>query len=503
MDERINMALQYLLSHGADANEPELVKEERENAVEMLKMYPEAMDVFEREYRKASEAEEKENDKNNWDLFFLNSRQAIGRLFQNKRKAAQKVADLTKRIVDELLLQTYPNALTDANMTSSVIEKPVTLDEVNSLPPKLRPQLTGTLMRVDFTNPSYVPILDMLARYKKTGDMQFYHLFRSGLDRLDLDPVTYEILGMNRNSIGNWFPALKIAVDMQDFFRVPETKIVKVPMPILQLTRTEFENLSETTLDIVNQWAFKAFGLDEDRTYFVKTGTYSSKFDFRNAKVTTPKEVRELGSYLLFIHYQALSMAWAPMFAAAPKPIPTIYGVSTTNEWCVREYIEDKENNPCIYHGMPLHTEYRVFIDCDKKEVLGVVPYWHPEVMKERFSKGMDADTADMKHDYVIYCAHEETLMGRYEKNKDAVVRHVWEMLPDIELNGQWSLDVMQNGDEFWIIDMAVASSSALREYIEEGLIINEEDGWLNRLPVPSTAAMLTVSGEAGHASQQ
>ncbi|MBR0283080.1 MAG: RICIN domain-containing protein, partial [Oscillibacter sp.] len=31
---------------------------------------------------------------------------------------------------------------------------------------------------------------------------------------------------------------------------------------------------------------------------------------------------------------------------------------------------EDKENNPCIYKGMPLHTEYRVFVDFDTDEVL-------------------------------------------------------------------------------------------------------------------------------------
>ena len=49
---------------------------------------------------------------------------------------------------------------------------------------------------------------------------------------------------------------------------------------------------------------------------------------------------------------------------AGPLSFPCIYGVSTTNEWVVREFIPDKEGNPCIYHGLPLHTEYRVFVDC-------------------------------------------------------------------------------------------------------------------------------------------
>ena len=71
----------------------------------------------------------------------------------------------------------------------------------------------------------------------------------------------------------------------------------------------------------------------------------------------------------------------------------SFYGVNTTNEWAVREYIKDMEENPCIYKGMPLHTEYRVFIDCDQKTVLGCFPYWEPETMEKRFGQEEDADS--------------------------------------------------------------------------------------------------------------
>lgn len=444
----------------------------RQSAIDVLNAHPEAMEAFEREYRKASLLEYGNGEQN---LFTINSRQAVEKSRNGAYDDAVNAMSLTKRIVDELLMETEPKRITDKTVP------PVALEEINSLPAKLRPQLTGSLMHVDIEDKSYIAVLDMLTMYKKTGNKQFYHMFRSGLDRLDLDPVMYEIIGMNRNSIGYWFPSLKKAAEMQDFFKVPETKIAKVPITLLQLTRMDYDTLTATTKDIVNKWAFEAFGLDENRTYFVKTGTYSSKFDFRNAKVTTPQEVRELGSYLLFIHYQALAMSWAHVFIQTKdgKPVTSTYGASTTNEWCVREYIEDKENNPCIYHGMPLHTEYRVFVDFDTDEVLGIVPYWHPEVMKKRFSKLPDADTADMKHDYVIYCTHEKTLMRRYEENKDAVVKHIEEMLPNVELTGQWSVDIMQNGDDFWLIDMAVASSSALSEYIPKGKIVEAEENWI------------------------
>ena len=70
---------------------------------------------------------------------------------------------------------------------------------------------------------------------------------------------------------------------------------------------------------------------------------------------------------------------------ASPLNNKVIYGVSSNNEWVVREFIDDKENNPTIYNGLPLHTEYRVFVDFDKEEIIGISPYWHPEVMKENF----------------------------------------------------------------------------------------------------------------------
>ena len=107
---------------------------------------------------------------------------------------------------------------------------------------------------------------------------------------------------------------------------------------------------------------------------------------------------------------------------ASPLNNVCIYGPGTTNEWVVREFISDVEDNPCIYHGLPLHTEYRIFADFDTKEILGINPYWDPDVMKKRLGHEKDADEPDKVHDYVIYRMHEETLMRRYEKNKDLVL---------------------------------------------------------------------------------
>lgn len=296
-------------------------------------------------------------------------------------------------------------------------------------------------------------------------------MFRQGLDILDMDSGLYDMIGCNRNSMGYWLPKMIQPVLDRGFLKIPATTIIKVPLALLQLTRLDYMSFNRTTLDIVDAYCRKAFELSEDKDYFIKTGTYSSKFDFRNAHVCGAKEVRELGEYLLFIHWQALQMA-------APTTIPhPIYGVSTTNEWVVREFIQDKENNPTIYKGLPLHTEYRIFVDFDIDMVLGIHAYWDAETMKKRFARNSDIHD---RHDYVIYSMHEKELYRKYVSNKSLVVKEIEELLPDVNLSGQWSIDVMQNGDEFWIIDMAMASESAFyKETVAPKFRKKAEENWI------------------------
>jgi len=55
---------------------------------------------------------------------------------------------------------------------------------------------------------------------------------------------------------------LEKACENQFFFKIPETRIVKVPLTLLQLTRLSYMDLTRTTLDIVDAWAREAFALD-------------------------------------------------------------------------------------------------------------------------------------------------------------------------------------------------------------------------------------------------
>lgn len=321
-------------------------------------------------------------------------------------------------------------------------------------------QFSGYMCKQDIPESSSKVLLRQYTDYVKTGNMLFYTLFRQGLDILDLDPLVYELLNHDPNTMSNWLFAIKEVVDKTQFFKIPKTRIIKVPLALLQSTRVyEFGELSPLSLEIINRYAQRVFDLDTEKDYFIKTGTFSSKFDFRNAKVTKGQEVSELGSYLWYIQSQANQMA-------SPLNNKVIYGVSSNNEWVVREFIDDKENNPTIYNGLPLHTEYRVFVDFDKEEIVGISPYWHPEVMKENFLDIGVSAPIQKNHDYINYINHEDTLMKRYEENKDLVVSEISKLLKDCRLKGQWSIDIMQNGSDYWLIDMARASESALSEFV-------------------------------------
>ena len=447
----------------------------------ILNTNPETLKAFENAYMQADFAQGVSEN-----LFQINAKQ-ISELRENTSNTASK--DIIHKIVQELLAQTQvyeynpkSKSATLYDYTKALPENEyVTKNDINALPEELQPQLTGHLMKVDIPN-SGVMLASTWQKYqtelRPELKRRFYNSFRQGLDLLDIDNLTYAMINTNPNSMGNWLPYITTAVDNEGFFKIPATKIIKLPISLLQLTRQDYMALTQTTFDIVNEYCYNAFGLNDDKTYFIKTGTYSSKFDFRNAKVTSPKEIRELGQYLLFIHWQALQMAH---YDLSGRNQPIIYGVSTTTEWVVREFIPDIEDNLTIYHGLPLRTEYRIFVDFDTKQVIGINPYWDPNIMQKKFSQNIDTNI-DARHDYITYTANKDRLMDRYNSNKATVIEHIHNVLPEINLQGQWSIDIMQNGTDFYIIDMAIAENSALYECVPKELRNPIKENWLPKI---------------------
>lgn len=402
-----------------------------------------------------------------------------------------RAEELVTRIVSELIPQceTYvfdKNGVTRSRnlFPANSATNPVSPEEIYKLPKSVRPQLTGSHMTRDIDGETYEMLLDMYKSFleeknpkKKKG---FYDRFRQGLDLYALDGVMYEMLSLNPNAMSYWLSQIYTPVTEEGFFKIPETKIIKVPLTVLQLTRLEFMSLTQTTKDIVSKLCSDVLSLDPAREYFIKTGTYSNKFDFRNAHIFSPSEVNCMGEYFLFTQFQANCMAHYDLSGGNR---PCIYGVSTTNEWVVREYIPpvSAPSEPVkeIYHGLPLRTEYRIFVDFGTNEVLAISPYWEPNLMKKRFGASPDSGEPDMVHDYITFSAAEPALMEEYEKNKDEVIRHIEAILPQVNLAGQWSIDIMQNGNDFWLIDMAIAENSALYECVPEEKRRISEENWL------------------------
>ena len=427
-----------------------LSKKQLDIIAELLKNNPEQIEVFQSVYEEYEKTDESKN------LFQQNAAKTI----ETQPKFLEVSEELDKvvnSIVDELLSQSQ---VWDSEKEGVLkLPQPVQhyqLSDAKELSKLGDIQLTGYLCKVDVDASSSDTLLETYRKYLETGNIQFYHLFRQGLDILDLDYLAYEMLSYDPNSMSKWLPEIAKVAKEKGFFKIPKTKILRVPMTLLQSTRVfEYQSLSPVTIEIINRYIHKVFELDDTKDYFIKTGTFSSKFDFRNAKVTAGQEVKELGSYLWYIQHQASQMA-------SPLNNVCMYGVSSNNEWVVREFVDDVENNPTIYNGLPLHTEYRVFVDFDTNEIIGINPYWDADIMKENFLDVGSSAPSQKHHDYVIYTAHEDVLAKRYEDNKEKVLSEVKKLLPDCKLQGQWSIDIMQNGNDFWLIDMARASESSL-----------------------------------------
>ena len=427
-----------------------LSKKQLDIIAELLKNNPEQIEVFQNIYEEYEKTDESKN------LFQQNAAKTIEA--QPKfLEVSKELDEVVNSIVEELLSQSQ---VWDSEKEGVLkLPQPVQhyqLSDAKELSKLGDIQLTGYLCKVDVDASSSDTLLETYRKYLETGNMHFYHLFRQGLDILDLDYLAYEMLSYDPNSMSKWLPEIAKVAKEKGFFKIPKTKILRVPVTLLQSTRVfEYQSLSPVTIEIINRYIHKVFELDDAKDYFIKTGTFSSKFDFRNAKVTAGQEVKELGSYLWYIQHQASQMA-------SPLNNVCMYGVSSNNEWVVREFVDDVENNPTIYNGLPLHTEYRVFVDFDTNEIIGINPYWDADVMKENFLDVGSSAPSQKHHDYVIYTAHEDVLAKRYEDNKEKVLSEVKKLLPDCKLQGQWSIDIMQNGNDFWLIDMARASESSL-----------------------------------------
>ena len=295
---------------------------------------------------------------------------------------------------------------------------------------------------------------------------QYHGLFHRTASVSDLTENLYKRFKLNPNSMTHWLPKVVAANNAVTSaapapFLIPETTIWRLPIELAQYIRIPYEDTTPASRVLFNDIISTVFELKPDTTYFIKTGTFSCKFEFANARCSEPEE---MGEYFQVIQNIAMSL-----------------GAGESVDLVVREYIEDTEDNPTIYHGMPLRTEYRAFIDLDycdpttgepEPRLLGITPYWHPSVMEKALalaSSDVGAGFGHINDDYHTYREHKESLMSKFHVHRDDVIARITALLPALRaqsLRGQWSVDIMKNGEDFYLIDMALMCESALSELL-------------------------------------
>lgn len=330
--------------------------------------------------------------------------------------------------------------------------------------------------------------------YDHVNDPDNIHgLFHRIASTSDLEPRLYDQCINNPTSMGNWFaPLVRAHAELDNpTLKLPKTRIMRLDQELAQAMRLQYHEINKLSQDILDRYFFEAFNLDKDAEYFIKTGTFSGKFQFANAHCTEPDEIAQ---YFQVINNFA-------MFVGAGESVDLV----------VRDYIAPASNTPEIYNGMPLRCEYRLFVDfgdntkaCDfdkphskaayahafadpenadtttfQPSILGTTHYWHRRVMRQHFAMCADPSmvvhTGIERQDAYTYRNHEAVLDEHFNTHLKSVEHAVEEIIPAMRgagFRGQWSIDVMVNNAgtdnaEFYLIDMAPMCESALVDELD------------------------------------
>ena len=177
---------------------------------------------------------------------------------------------------------------------------------------------------------------------------------------------------------------------------------------------------------------------------FVKNGRFSNKF---NANGTCNLYgLHELYRAIILINYEAIC-----------------YGAEGADEIVVRKFIESSEEaTPCIYNGLPLRPEFRVFYDFDTREPIFTANYWDYDYVYPHLHYATDK---------IVFEHESQRIESAYNLYKAYVQQMVADAMRNVQgLNGRWSVDIMlDERDKFWLIDMAIAQRSADWEKRPEG----------------------------------
>lgn len=253
----------------------------------------------------------------------------------------------------------------------------------------------------------------------------------------------YENMKAYRNNLSFWFPRVE-----KCGLSVPRTIIVPMPFEVYAAFESDFEfpdratcefqvrNFVDTTLIPIME---EDANTNHVNRWFVKNGCYSGKYDFQDCV-----------AYLDTIHRSVMNICYGAACNEAEG----------NTEFILRDMIDyDPRKVATIYNGMPLRTEVRVFYDFDKREVMYSANYWDYDYVRPHLYALTDQ---------IIFDHERDKIQAGYDKHRPIVEKLVAEAMQNVDLDGQWSIDIMVdechrggNAVDYYLIDMAEAFHSA------------------------------------------
>lgn len=249
----------------------------------------------------------------------------------------------------------------------------------------------------------------------------------------------------NENNFSFWFPKVKNCG-----IPVPKTRFAKVPAREQEPKFTDrlyqafYMEHPTDDMAVIQEWIDRFVLMDlmkEGLTghLFVKNARFSNKFDARGS--CNIWGLSELARAIANINYAAMCC-----------------DADGVDEIVVREFIEsDSRRTPCIYNGLPLRPEFRVFYDFDKNGVIFTANYWDFDYVYPHLHDATDR---------IIFSHERDRINAAYLGDRRRVQEMVWAAMQRVHgLTGQWSVDIlMDEQDNLWLIDMAIAQRSSYWE---------------------------------------
>lgn len=255
----------------------------------------------------------------------------------------------------------------------------------------------------------------------------------------------YNSLASDPNNMSFWLPKI-LEKGKFDSFQIPKTAIVSVPEEIIELFFMEKQGMTQNEIMLkIMEWVRDEFmpkAVDKigEGMWFIKNGGFSNKFNFSTCK-NVSANLLKLTANIIDINYTSF-----------------MFDTGGNTELIAREYLSANHDVPCIYNGMPLRTEIRIFYDFDKHKTLYTANYWDYDYCHNEISKNIT--------DKIVYEVWYPTLEKRYEILKEKIIPIADAGLAEVDgLHGIWSIDFMEQfpNDEspLYLIDMAMAETSA------------------------------------------